>query len=93
MPIDSPVPQSVLEAAENATDPSTRMTEDGRQEETWGKPAGLWEACVGPSTLDVGANADQPVAHHSKSYKRHGALFWPDYVRSSLHPSFLRPQR
>ncbi|GAA5821126.1 hypothetical protein JCM11251_001976 [Rhodosporidiobolus azoricus] len=44
MPLDAPVPASVLESAQNVTDPWTRLTEGGRVEEVWGKPTGLWEA-------------------------------------------------
>lgn len=46
MPTDSPVPQAVLDGAENERDPWMRSAADGRREEIWGKPAGLWESCV-----------------------------------------------
>ncbi|GAA5998961.1 uncharacterized protein JCM10292_005826 [Rhodotorula paludigena] len=44
MPLDSPVPAAVLADAQNATDPWTRVRDDGAVEEVWGKPTGLWEA-------------------------------------------------
>ncbi|GAA5904617.1 hypothetical protein JCM6882_004922 [Rhodosporidiobolus microsporus] len=44
MPADMPVPASVRESAQNATDPWRRLTDGGKVEDVWGKPAGLWEA-------------------------------------------------
>ncbi|GAA5929822.1 hypothetical protein JCM3775_006564 [Rhodotorula graminis] len=44
MPVDSPVPRAILDAAEDERDPWMRSAADGRREEVWGKPAGLWES-------------------------------------------------
>ncbi|GAA6021382.1 hypothetical protein JCM10207_002029 [Rhodosporidiobolus poonsookiae] len=44
MPLDTPVPADVRANAQNSTDPWTRITDDGKIEEVWGKPTGLWEA-------------------------------------------------
>lgn len=51
MPLDTPIPAAVLADAQNATDPWTRVRDDGSVEEVWGKPTGLWEACVAVSPV------------------------------------------
>ncbi|BGP51654.1 hypothetical protein JCM10450v2_007604 [Rhodotorula kratochvilovae] len=46
MPLDSPVPKPVLDAARerNTSDLWSVRREDGTEEEAWGKPSGLWES-------------------------------------------------
>ncbi|GAA6037587.1 hypothetical protein JCM8097_006128 [Rhodosporidiobolus ruineniae] len=42
-PADAPVPREIMELAQNKSEPWMRWTEDGKAEEVWGKPSGIWE--------------------------------------------------
>ncbi|GAA5992174.1 hypothetical protein JCM11641_007787 [Rhodosporidiobolus odoratus] len=45
MPADqASIPKAILDDAQNKTTPWEKLNGDGKVEEVWGKPAGLWEA-------------------------------------------------